>query len=556
MRRFFLLFCLYIATMCSTLFAQPKYEVRATWLTTLGGLDWPTAKATNAMGIAKQKNELCDILDRLQKAHINTVLLQVRTRGAVIYPSKYEPFDAVFSGKIGLSPQYDPLAFAIEECHKRGLELHAWLVCMPVGTQAQIRSLGRQSIVEKRGELCKQHQGAWYMDPGLPETARYLRSLVGEIIQQYDVDGIHLDYIRYPENASAFKDATTYQRYGTGKSKDAWRRDNITHIVKEIHTEVKHQKPWVKVSSAPIGKFADTPRYSSKGWNAFYTVYQDVKQWLAMGIQDAIFPMMYFSGNQFYPFALDWVEHSAGRFVVPGLGIYFLSQQERNWHLDEIRKQIYFSRGIGAMGQAYFRNKFLLNDTKGLLSELQENVYAYPAYVPPMKWEKTSAISSPTSLVATLQGALLNLSWTPSISSQDQVWKYRVYASDTYPVDVEKAENIVGSTNRAETTFRYSLTPTHRQKVFWAITAVDRFGNESTPLQMELPTAVQNYAVNALPKQIPTGGYILFSDATGKVVLRTQQLDTPALHHLKGFLRYTLYDEAGKLLQTGILCKQ
>ena len=113
--------------------ATPKREVRAMWLTTIGGLDWPRTYATNASTIERQKEELRNILDDYQRAGINTVLLQTRVRATTIYPSRYEPWDGCVSGQPGRSPGYDPLAFAIDECHRRGMELHAWVVTIPIG---------------------------------------------------------------------------------------------------------------------------------------------------------------------------------------------------------------------------------------------------------------------------------------------------------------------------------------------------------------------------------------------------------------------------------------
>ena len=337
-------------------FAQtaPKHEIRATWLTTLGGMDWPSAKATSASGIQKQKEELCRILDELQQAHFNTVLFQTRLRGDVVYPSAFEPFAESLTGTEGRNPGYDPLRFAIEECHKRGMELHAWIVAIPIGNARQVRTLGRNALNRKHPSLCKQFKGSWYLDPGNPAVDDYLASIVREIVSGYDVDGIHLDYIRYPEQGERFPDQATYRKYGKRQALKQWRRNNITRIVQRIYTETKRLKPWVKVSSSPIGKYRDTGRYSSQGWNAYEEVYQDAQQWLREGIHDALFPMMYFQGNHFYPFALDWEENKNGRWIIPGLGIYFLHPSELNWKLDEVVRQIYFIRTIGLDGQAYY----------------------------------------------------------------------------------------------------------------------------------------------------------------------------------------------------------
>ena len=195
MRTIFVILTIFLLCIFSSK-AQPKYEIRATWITTLGGMDWPRNKATNAEGIRRQQQEFCNILDQLKKAHFNTVMLQTRLRGDLIYPSRIETFPESLTGRTGRDPGYDPLAFAIEECHKRGMELHAWIVTIPAGNNRQVKLLGKNSIVRKNRKICKQHEGAWYLDPGHPETSDYLASIIQEIVSRYDIDGVHFDYIR------------------------------------------------------------------------------------------------------------------------------------------------------------------------------------------------------------------------------------------------------------------------------------------------------------------------------------------------------------------------
>ena len=200
-------------------------------------------------------------------------------------------------------------------------------------------------------------------------------------------------------------------------------------------------KPWVKVSSSPVGKYNDTRRYPSRGWNAYEVVYQDARLWLKEGIHDALFPMMYFQGNHFYPFALDWQENKNGRWIVPGLGIYFLHPQEQNWQLDEVIRQIHFLRNIHMDGQAYFRNRFLLNNTKGLLDELKEYFYTQPAVVPPMTWVDSIAPSVPTKPYFMPLTKGVKLSWSASSDNLPAPVYYRVYASNTYPVELNRSPN-------------------------------------------------------------------------------------------------------------------
>lgn len=470
-------------------YSQPKYEIRATWLTTLGGLDWPSQKATSAKGIERQKQELCEILDALKRANFNTVLLQTRLRGDVIYPSAIEPFTESLTGHEGGNPNYDPLKFAIEECHRRGMELHAWIVTIPIGNTRQVNLLGKKSITKKQPSICKLYKGTWYLDPGNPQTDNYLASIVHEIVSRYDIDGIHLDYIRYPERAKDFPDQSTYRKYGKKENLEQWRRNNITRIVRRIYAETKLLKPWVKVSSSPVGKYNDTRRYPSKGWNAYEVVYQDARLWLKEGIHDALFPMMYFQGNHFYPFALDWQENKNRRWIVPGLGIYFLHPQEQNWQLDEVIRQIHFLRNIHMDGQAYFRNRFLLNNTKGLLDELKEYFYTQPAVVPPMTWVDSIAPSAPTKPYFMPLTKGVKLSWSASSDNLPAPVYYRVYASNTYPVDITQPSNLIEVRTDSTSYIFYPEVP-WEERIYWAVTAVDRCGNESSPLVMNQPFSV------------------------------------------------------------------
>ena len=502
----------------SNIKASSKYEIRAAWITTIGGLDWPNTKATSEYGIKRQKEELCRQLDLLKQANFNTVLFQTRLRGDVIYPSIYETFTESLTGKTGRNPGYDPLKFAIEECHKRGMEIHAWMVCIPAGNDRQVRLLGKQSVVKKKPTMCIHFKRAWYLDPGNPETAKYLAAIAKEITMNYDIDGIHLDYIRYPENGENFPDGKTFRKYGKGKNLAQWRRDNITSIVREIYNDVKIIKPWVKVSSAPVGKYNDTRRYSSKGWNAYNAVYQDTKLWMETGIHDAIFPMMYFRDNQFYPFALDWEENKHGRWVIPGLGIYFLKIKAHEWDINEILRQIYFTRRNGLDGQAFFRNEFLMKNTCGLTDSLKCRFYTYPAAVPPMTWQDSIAPLPPQKGEISLSNNCVSICWEESESFKSEEIAYRIYASDTYPVDTNDGRKIICLKQNTNS----FVAKDSNIKRFWAITSIDRYGNESKPLAINHPDKAKRIiCINKLP-DFPKASTIVVNDITGMELFRTK----------------------------------
>ncbi len=334
--------------------ASPGKEVRAVWLTTIGGIDWPHTYAHDEYTINKQKLEFVNILDKLKKININTVLLQTRIRGTVIYPSAFEPWDGCVSGNPGKSPGYDPLQFAIEECHRRGMELHAWVVSLPVG---KWNALGCRQLRQRFPSIIRKIGEDGFLNPEMPKTAEVLADVCGEITKNYDIDGIHLDYIRYPET---WKIKVPRQQG----------RENITYIVRKVHDRVKSIKPHVKMSCSPLGKYDDLARYSSKGWNARNTVCQDAQMWLKSGLMDQLYPMIYFKENHFYPFAIDWAESSDKGQVAVGLGIYFLDSKEGNWKIEEVKRQLNVSRAYG-LGQCFFRTKFLLDNVQGIYDYLR-----------------------------------------------------------------------------------------------------------------------------------------------------------------------------------------
>ena len=495
--------------------AQPKWEVRAVWLTTIGGIDWPSTYAHDGMGIAKQQKQLTDMLDQLKAVGINTVLLQTRVRATTIYPSDIEPWDGCLSGKPGKSPGYDALQFAIDECHRRGLELHAWVVTIPVG---KWNTYGCQQLRRRYGALIRKIGDEGYMNPESPTTASYIADICEEITKKYDVDGIHLDYIRYPETWRGAK-----------------RETYITNIVRTINRRVKFYKPWVKLSCSPIGKYDDLSRYRSNGWNARSRVAQDAQGWLRDGLMDQLYPMMYFAGNNFYPFAIDWKEQSFGRHVISGLGVYMLHPRERNWPMAEVQRQLNMVRQIG-MGHCYFRTKFLLDNVKGVYDYVRWHD-RYPALIPPMTWAQSLAPTAPKALVVERRAEGDRLSWQEAEDRSDGPYLiYNIYASDSYPVDVTKAENLIAT--------RYlwkniSIPKTQRQW-YYAVTAQDRYGNEGPAIQEESTHSQDCNVSSMLPNDGRKLRVIVATDAktlqiatlqgkTIKTCMNEQQIDISTL---------------------------
>ena len=449
---------------------MPKRETRAVWLTTLANLDWPKTYARSAESIEQQKQELIDILDKYQKANINTVLLQARVRAATIYPSDIEPWDRCITGIEGRAPGYgyDPLAFAVTECHKRGMELHAWIATIPVGAK---NSLGCRTLKQK-GFRIRNYATGSYLDPADPSVAPYLASICGEIVRKYDVDGINLDYIRYP-------DGWPRPSYRDGDTPDD-RRSNITTIVRAIHDEVKSIKPWVKMSCSPIGKHADLARYSSKNFNAHDRVSQEAQEWLKLGLMDQLYPMQYFRGDNYYPFLADWVENAYKREIVTGLGTYFLDPREGNWTLGDLTRQMYVSRDLG-VGHAHFRSYFLTANKQGVY-DFEKQFNALLALTPTVLGV-TSNGSAPqpinASLVERREDKSVTLAWK-AVSPY-----YNIYASHSYPVDTEDARNLLYARYTGQIINLKNVNP----NLYFAVRGMDRYGHETPALQENVKSA-------------------------------------------------------------------
>ena len=449
---------------------MPKRETRAVWLTTLANLDWPKTYARSAESIEQQKQELIDILDKYQKANINTVLLQARVRAATIYPSDIETWDRCITGIEGRAPGYgyDPLAFAVTECHKRGMELHAWIATIPVGAK---NSLGCRTLKQK-GFRIRNYATGSYLDPADPSVAPYLASICGEIVRKYDVDGINLDYIRYP-------DGWPRPSYRDGDTPDQ-RRSNITAIVRAIHNEVKAIKPWVKMSCSPIGKHADLARYSSKNFNAHDRVSQEAQEWLKLGLMDQLYPMQYFRGDNYYPFVADWVENAYKREIVTGLGTYFLDPREGNWTLDDLTRQMYVSRDLG-VGHAHFRSYFLTANKQGIYDfEKQFNATLSLSH-------KMQGVASTAAMPYAVNSSLVERREDKSVILR---WKavtpyYNIYASYTYPVDTEDPRNLLYARYTGQTLQLKNVNP----NLYFAVRGMDRYGHETPALQENMKSS-------------------------------------------------------------------
>ena len=359
------------------------------------------------------------------------------------------------------------------------MECHAWFVTFPVGTEKHVKEMGKRSVVRKHPKLCKRHNGEWYLDPGVPGTADYLLSLVKEIVEGYDIDGIHFDYIRYPEEAKTFPDSKLYNQSGKKRPLADWRRENINRMVYRFYDYVKQVKPWVQVSSSPLGKYSRIEQVPNAGWTAYESVYQDPKRWLEAGKQDMLVPMMYYLHKNFFPFVDNWVSLSNGRLIVPGLGAYRMDKSEADWTVNDITDQIDYSRYFGGAGCAFFRCGNVLYNEKGLYQELRDHYYPYPAQLPPLTWLNDRVPNAPKEIRVAREGDELYLTWDkPADEPADLT--YTVYYALNDSIDSRSAHNILATLVHGERLY-LPVDTLREQGYTFSVSASTRYHVESAP---------------------------------------------------------------------------
>ncbi len=339
---------------------KPKEPIRGVWLTTNYQLDWPSIAGLTTEIIEIQKQELRTIVQDLSRLGVNAVFFQARLRGTTFYNSQIEPQSRYLTNGANLTSSFDPLEYIVSLCKAYDMQCHAWIICMPIGGTAEINRGGVLPFFNENKKYLTYHNATWYLEPAHPFAAKYLASIASEIASLYAVDGIHLDYIRYPENLASYPDAKLYRESKTEKSLAEWRRDNITEIVCEIYDQVKAIDSSIQVSSAPIGFLNPYVNNEYFGWNAFDGVCQDVEKWVELGKQDFLVPMIYFDTPLYVKAFTDWKNNIKKIPVIPGIGVYKLDETDTQWRYGDISQQLHMAEALGEQGYVLFRTENVL----------------------------------------------------------------------------------------------------------------------------------------------------------------------------------------------------
>jgi len=462
----------------------PKREVRAVWITTASGLDWPRTTDKE-----EQQSSLRDIVHELKAAHFNTIFFQARARGDAYYRSSYEPWAENLTGTIGKYPGWDPLTFLLAEAHAAGMEAHAWFNVFKIRGPIPVEMSLPQHPTIAHPQWVVQVEGESWFDPGLPDVRTYLLRVALEIVKLYEIDGIHFDFVRYP--GRTFPDDESYRRYGRGRNRDEWRRANIDTFITDFYDAAVALKPMLKVGSAPIGVYNGLS--DGNGSGSYSRYFQDSQGWLQKRKHDYLVPQVYWDigVSQGDPdFALlvrKWQQGTAGRHIYIGIGAY------KPGVAREIPTQIDTVRTNGLGGEAFFRYENIKQF--GLL----DNRYRTLANIPPMSWKDSIPPLEPTNLIVSeITPSVFRLDWKPPgpAPDGDRARYYNIYRSPSPGINTDDPETIVAITASDVSSFVDTITSPGPPVYYYAVSAFDKGNNESPPTQVTGGTVREMFALS------------------------------------------------------------
>lgn len=488
----------------------PKREFRSTWFTTHVNIDWPQTKGTSATAVAKQKEDMITYIEGFERMNLNGACFQVRAQCDAVYKSSYEPWSAVLTGVRGTDPGWDPLAFCIEECHKRGLECYAWINPFRWSTGTDYNTPQDKAIKEKGWILS--YGGYYVLNPAIPEAREHILKVCKEIVDNYALDGVLFDDYFYPNNIpenNTAGDWNLYKASGTSMSIGDWRRENINIFVREFQKMIEEAHPDMRFGISPAGiagksasKFGVSPvpsTVTSSDWQ-YSTIYSDPLAWLSEGSIDFISPQIYwqtYHATAPYEPLCDWWSYVAehfGRHFYSSQNVYFFTSENNTKSWNEVAKQVELNREyaepttLNAPGTIYYSSKYFYGPAlSGLGDHLLKTVNQTKALVPVVTWKKVPTFGAPEGLK--FDGK--KLTWTPIVAPKSII-RYTIYAVPQHlTMDDALESNGDGISNDYLLKVWYDTTfelPNDKQNDYWyAVCAYDGLGNEFAP-------AVVNYA--------------------------------------------------------------
>ena len=459
-----------------------KREARGMWMSRF---EYASKNADSA------KAKITHLFEKARHAKFNMVFFQVRGSGDAYYKSEVEPWGELMTGTLGKDPGWDPLQYAIDEAHRLGLEMHVWINTFPIwrGKDLPPETTPRSAMLahpewivcEKDGKQMKYdppNNNYVWISPGNPEARQHVLKVVKDIVERYDIDGLHLDYIRYPEGSvqkGYSHDAVSVARFNSeegnpGKiSWEHWQRDQLSQFVFDAYNLISRMKPWVKVSAAVIGKMRGS------GWTSYDAVFQDARRWMEVGKIDFILPMLYrertHPTHPFIPLLTEWQDRASyDRQIYPGLGARLIE----NFGWEEIEAQIKEVRKRGLPGVVFYSATGL----EKAWEQLGVDEFPYWSLAPRTPWKDSTAPAAPTNLSAEFSSNGVVIQW--KAPNEGEQHNFVIYRSDKPALSKDNVYSIVTVTGRNAVQYVDELPVREEMnEVYYAVTALDRLSNES-----------------------------------------------------------------------------
>ncbi|MFI6424821.1 family 10 glycosylhydrolase [Promicromonospora sp. NPDC050880] len=476
-----------------------KRELRAMWIASVANIDWPSASGLDP---ATQQAEFLRYLDVAQENRLNAVFVQVRPTADALWDSPHEPWSQYLTGTQGQDPGYDPLAFMVEEAHKRNIELHAWFNPYRVSMQADLAQLVAAHPARQHPDWVWAYGGRLYFDPGVPEAQEHIQRAILHAVENYDIDGVHFDdyFYPYPVVGQELPDTATYEEHGAGfDTIEDWRRGNVDRFVETMSVRIKTVKPWVKFGISPFGiwRNASTDPLGSDtaGSQSYDDQYADTRKWVLEGWLDYVNPQIYWQiglAVADYAALVPWwaeVAAASGTQLYVGEGLYkmtsgvFTDPEELTNHLDLCRE---VSRDVGPVhGNVYYSAVHVPADPQGGMSRVVADHYQHPALIPPMPHLPADPVVSPVLANARRVDGGVRVHVADLGARTARATSFAVYrvTGVAGAVDIDDPANLVGTFRSGSGRIQSWLDTTAMAGTpyTYVVTALDRVWNESGP---------------------------------------------------------------------------
>lgn len=467
--------------------AYPKREFRAAWIQSVNG-------QFRGMPTEKLKQNLIGQLNSLQKAGINAIIFQVRPEADALYASRLEPWSRFLTGVQGKAPEpyWDPMQFMIDECHKRGMEFHAWI--NPYRTKTTLKSeLAPNHVYNIHPEWFVTYGDQLYFDPALPESRRHICMVVSDIVSRYDVDAIHMDdyFYPYPIKGKDFPDDASFARFGGGFSnKGDWRRSNVNVLIKKLHETIREIKPWVKFGVSPFGIYrneSSAPLGSkTKGLQNYDDLYADVLLWAREGWIDYNIPQIYWHIGHpvadYETLVKWWARNTENRPLFIGQSVMNTVQNAdpKNPSINQLPRKMALQRAYQTIGgSCQWPASAVVENAGKYRDALIAEYHKYPALPPVFDFMDNEAPAKVRKMkpVWTEDGYILFWTAPKYKEEMNRAVQYVVYRfNDKEKVNIDDPSHIVAITRDNFYKLPYEDGKT---KYRYVVTALDRLHNES-----------------------------------------------------------------------------